>query len=119
MQMSIRKTVHRINTLLPGLSCSVPPQRSRLTRGLFNFMGKMYKLAFGVATESDVGNMKKKKLIERGDTLAATAVADVMRIREGMASFTRLYIHLYSPLGQNKNKTETYKKTSNTHKKLL
>ena len=88
MQTSIRKTVHRINTLLPDLSCSVPPQRSRLTRGLFDFMGKIYKFAFGVATESDVGNMKQ--LIERGDTLAATAVADVMRIREGMASFTRL-----------------------------
>ena len=88
MQSSISKTVHRIFSLLPDVGNSVWPPRARRTRGHLDFVGRAYKFAFGVATEGDVAGMKR--LIERGDTLAATAVADVMRIRDGMSTFTKL-----------------------------
>ena len=88
MQKSIYQTVHRISSLLPDVHNSAWPPRARGPRGLLDFVGKAYKWLYGVATEGDISVMKR--LIERGDTLAATAVADVMHIRDGMSTFTKL-----------------------------
>ena len=87
MKASVKSTVGRILDLVPDINPR-STERTRTSRGLIDFVGKVQSYLFGTATEGDVEEMKK--LIKDVETEAETAAADASRTREGLVSFTRI-----------------------------
>jgi hypothetical protein len=88
MKGSILDAVNRINDLVPDIEWSPPGVRARTGRGLVDFIGIASSYLFGTATEGDIEQIKKS--IRDVETMAETTAADASRVRQGLATFTKV-----------------------------
>jgi hypothetical protein len=88
MKGSILDAANRINDLIPDIEWSPPGLRARTGRGLVDFIGTASSYLFGTATEGDIEQIKKS--IKDVETMAETTAADASRVRQGLATFTKV-----------------------------
>ena len=88
MQQSVAQTIEKIFDLVPDATVAPDPRRGRRTRGLLDAIGYTSSYLFGIATTSDLNELKE--MLKKIEAVAETEAADSARVREGMAQYTKL-----------------------------